>query len=139
MIVNIRAFLPEPEHGGAYADPVEGTPGRLLAQYRKALVNWHQTSAHEAAAGVKRPDHAWEAARELGRRTGLRVAQVGTGSPAAQAGLRVGDIVLAVDGQEIATSTGVQQRMVEAVIGRRVELTVWRNGALVTSSPSRAN
>jgi len=68
---------------------------------------------------------------KLGRRTGLRVAQVVTGSPAAQAGLRVGDIVLTVDGQDIATSTGVQQRMVEAVIGRRVELTVWRNGALV--------
>jgi len=68
---------------------------------------------------------------KLGRHSGLRVAQVVTGSPAAQAGLRVGDIVLAVDGQDIATSTGVQQRMVEAVIGRRVELTVWRNGALV--------
>jgi len=68
---------------------------------------------------------------KLGRRTGLRVGEVVTGSPAAQAGLRVGDIVLAVDGQDIATSTGVQQRMVEAVIGRRVELTVWRNGALV--------
>jgi len=68
---------------------------------------------------------------KLGRRTGLRVGEVVAGSPAAQAGLRVGDIVLAVDGQDIATSTGVQQRMVEAVIGRRVELTVWRNGALV--------
>ena len=68
---------------------------------------------------------------KLGRRTGLRVGEVVPGSPAAQAGLRVGDIVLAVDGQDIATSTGVQQRMVEAVIGRRVELTVWRNGALV--------
>ena len=68
---------------------------------------------------------------KLGRRTGLRVAQVVPGSPAAQAGLRIGDIVLAVDGQHIATSTGVQQRMVEDAIGRRVELTVWRNGALV--------
>jgi S1-C subfamily serine protease len=68
---------------------------------------------------------------KLGRRTGLRVAQVVPGSPAAQAGLRVGDVVLAVDGQDIATSTGVQQRMVEAAIGRRMELTVWRNGALV--------
>ena len=68
---------------------------------------------------------------KLGRRTGLRVAQVVPGSPAATAGLRVGDIVLAVDGQDVATSTGIQQRMVEAAIGRRVELTVWRNGALV--------
>jgi S1-C subfamily serine protease len=70
-------------------------------------------------------------ASKLGRRTGLRVAQVMSGSPAASAGLRVGDIVLAVDGQDAATSTALQQLMVENAIGRRLEVTVWRNGALV--------
>jgi S1-C subfamily serine protease len=70
-------------------------------------------------------------AAKLGRRTGLRVAQVVAGSPAASAGLRVGDIVLAVDGADTATSTAVQQLMVEGAIGRRLEVTVWRNGALV--------
>jgi S1-C subfamily serine protease len=68
---------------------------------------------------------------KLERRTGLRVAQVVAGSPAATAGLRVGDIVLAVDGKDIASSTGIQQLMVEAAIGRPIEVTVWRNGALV--------
>jgi S1-C subfamily serine protease len=68
---------------------------------------------------------------KVGRRTGLRVAEVVAGSPAAAAGLRVGDIVLAVDGKEIVTSTAVQQLMVEDAIGRRLEVTVWRNGALV--------
>jgi S1-C subfamily serine protease len=70
-------------------------------------------------------------AGKLGRRTGLRVAQVVAGSPAAAAGLRVGDIVLAVDGADTVTSTAVQQLMVEDAIGRRLEVTVWRNGALV--------
>ena len=68
---------------------------------------------------------------KLGRRTGLRVAQVVAGSPADAAGLRVGDVVLAVDGSDIATSTAIQQLMVEGAIGRRLEVTVWRNGALV--------
>jgi S1-C subfamily serine protease len=61
----------------------------------------------------------------------LRVAQVVAGSPADSAGLRVGDILLAVDGHDTATSTAVQQLMVEGAIGRRMEVTVWRNGALV--------
>jgi S1-C subfamily serine protease len=70
-------------------------------------------------------------AAKLSRRTGFRVAQVVAGSPAGSAGLRVGDIVLAVDGKDTATSTAVQQLMVENAIGRRLEVTVWRNGALV--------
>ena len=64
-------------------------------------------------------------------REGLRVAQVITGSPADSAGLRSGDIVVAVAGTSLGSSTELQRRMVEDAIGRRVEITVWRNGALV--------
>jgi S1-C subfamily serine protease len=70
-------------------------------------------------------------ADKVGRRTGLRIEQVIAGSPAAMAGLQVGDIVLSVDGRDTPTSTAVVQLMVEGAIGRRVEVTVWRNGALV--------
>jgi S1-C subfamily serine protease len=68
---------------------------------------------------------------KLGRRSGLHIAQVMSGSPAEEAGLRRGDIVLAVDGEPVLTTTAVQKRMVEGAIGRRIEVTVWRNGALV--------
>jgi S1-C subfamily serine protease len=67
----------------------------------------------------------------LGRRNGLRVAQVISGSPAEIAGLRVGDVLVAVDGRPVISSTALQQRMVADAIGHRVEITVWRNGALV--------
>jgi S1-C subfamily serine protease len=70
-------------------------------------------------------------AEKLGRRTGMRVAQVIDGSPAARAGLRVGDILVAVDGDPVVTATALQRRMVEDAIGQRLEITVWRNGALV--------
>jgi S1-C subfamily serine protease len=70
-------------------------------------------------------------AAKVGRREGLRVSQVIEGSPAERAGLRRGDIVLVVDGQEIASSTAIQRLMVEHAIGRRLEITVWRGGALV--------
>jgi len=53
------------------------------------------------------------------------------GSPAEVAGLRREDILIAVDGEPVVSSTTVQQRMVADAIGRRVEITVWRNGALV--------
>jgi S1-C subfamily serine protease len=71
------------------------------------------------------------AAAKLGTTHGLQIASVVAGSPAAQAGLRRGDIVLSVDGKNVVTATAIQQLMVEDAIARRIEMTVWRNGALV--------
>ena len=71
------------------------------------------------------------AAAKLGTTHGLQIASVVAGSPAAQAGLRRGDIVVSVDGKNIVTATAIQQLMVEDAIARRIEMTVWRNGALV--------
>jgi S1-C subfamily serine protease len=71
------------------------------------------------------------AAAKLGTTHGLQIASVVAGSPAAQAGLRRGDIVVSVDGKNIVTATAIQQLMVEDAIARRIEVTVWRNGALV--------
>lgn len=70
-------------------------------------------------------------ASRLGRATGLRVAQVVPGSPAALADLKVGDVVVAVAGEPMRSATSLQRWMVEEAIGRPVEITVWRNGALV--------
>ena len=70
-------------------------------------------------------------AAKLGRRTGLHVSDVVGGSPAAGAGLHRGDVVVAVDGATVASTTAIQRLMVEGAIGRRMEITVWRNGALV--------
>jgi S1-C subfamily serine protease len=69
-------------------------------------------------------------AARTGRRTGVRVAQVVPGSPAA-GGLAVGDVVLTVDGAPVSTSGDLQRLMVAEAIGRRMEVTVVRNGALV--------
>jgi S1-C subfamily serine protease len=71
------------------------------------------------------------AAAKLGTTHGLQIASVVAGSPAAEAGLRRGDIVVSVDGQNVVTATAIQQLMVEDAIARRIEMTVWRNGALV--------
>jgi len=71
------------------------------------------------------------AAAKLGTTHGLQIASVVAGSPAAQAGLRRGDIVVSIDGKNIVTATAIQQLMVEDAIARRIEMTVWRNGALV--------
>lgn len=72
-----------------------------------------------------------ELAARVGSRTGMQVASVVVGSPAAEAGARRGDIVITIDHTPVTSATGLQRLMVEHAIGRRMELTVWRNGALV--------
>ncbi|WP_203581947.1 S1C family serine protease [Microbacterium hibisci] len=72
-----------------------------------------------------------DVAAKAGSRVGMQVVSVVQNSPAAAAGARAGDIVLSLDGVAIADPTALQRRMVEGAIGRRMEMTVWRNGALV--------
>lgn len=72
-----------------------------------------------------------ELAARIGSPVGLQVAGVASGSPAELAGIHRGDIVVSLDGNDIVTSTSVQKLMVEDAIDRQVEMTVWRNGALV--------
>ena len=72
-----------------------------------------------------------ELAARIGSRTGLQVAGVSAGSPAELAGIHRGDVVVELDGNRIVSTTAVQKLMVEGVIDRPIELTVWRNGALV--------
>ena len=72
-----------------------------------------------------------ELAVRLGSSTGLQVAGVADGSPAALGGVRRGDIVVEIDHSQIVSSTAVQKLMVENAIDRPIEVTVWRNGALV--------
>jgi S1-C subfamily serine protease len=67
----------------------------------------------------------------LGRRHGVRLAEVVPGSPAGRAGLFTGDLVLSVNATSVATPGEVARLMTAETIGRPVELTVWRRGALV--------
>jgi S1-C subfamily serine protease len=66
-----------------------------------------------------------------GRSNGLRVASVVSGGPADRAGLRTGDLLLTADGHEVATAQDLQRLMFAEAIGRRLGITVMRNGALV--------
>jgi S1-C subfamily serine protease len=65
-------------------------------------------------------------ARELGRAAGVEVVEVVPGSPAAAAGLRAEDLIVAVDGEPVAKVDDVQRLMVGDRIGARVRLDVLR-------------
>ncbi|MBP2352701.1 S1-C subfamily serine protease [Kribbella aluminosa] len=70
-------------------------------------------------------------AERFAQRTALRVVEVIPASPAAAAGLRQGDLVLAVNGVPLRDAQSLQRQLFEDAIARRTELTAIRNNALV--------
>lgn len=70
-------------------------------------------------------------ASELGRRGGVEVVDVMPASPAAQAGLRAEDLIIAVDGADVTEVADLQSVMAGERIGKSVEVTLVRGGALL--------
>src|ERR687891_39528 len=71
-------------------------------------------------------------AAAVGRDDGVEVMQVVTGSPAARAGIRSGDLIVELDGVPVADARDLQRLMVGDVIGRSMKARVWRDGELRT-------
>jgi S1-C subfamily serine protease len=72
------------------------------------------------------------AAAAVGREDGVEVMEVVDGSPAALAGIRSGDLIVALGDAPIADARDLQRLMVGDVIGRSVDALVWRDGELRT-------
>ncbi|MEM9002822.1 MAG: HhoA/HhoB/HtrA family serine endopeptidase [Cyanobacteria bacterium P01_F01_bin.86] len=64
--------------------------------------------------------------------TGILVVEVMPNSPANQAGLRPGDILLNVGGQDVTKADEVQQRVEAAPIGEDLPIQIRRNGQIQT-------
>ena len=85
------------------------------------------TRAYIGIAGGSRPLPP-RLARELGRSAGVEVVEVVEGSPAAKAGLRPEDLIVAVGDAPVEGADDLQRLMAGELIGERVSATVIRGG-----------
>ena len=113
--------------GLGMAVPINATTHRIIyalmhdGRVRRAYLGLVSTPARLTPAQAER----------YGQRGALRVVEVVERSPAAQSGLLAGDLVLAIDGAPLGDAQSLQKRLFTEAIGRRMEVTVIRNGALV--------
>ena len=113
--------------GLGLAVPVNATTRRIVATL---LADGRVRRAYLGVVGSPSPVPAAVADR-YGRRNGLRLAEVIGGSPAAQAGLRAGDLVLDVGRRPVEDAQGIQRQLFDDAIGVPLPVTVLRNGAMV--------
>jgi serine protease Do len=67
-----------------------------------------------------------------GERSAVLVTGVADGGPAATAGLRGGDILLAADGHDLHDAADLEERVLVLAPGQALTLSVWRAGQLLS-------
>jgi Do/DeqQ family serine protease len=90
----------------------------------------HYGEVRRGRIGVVIQDLTPDLAEAMGiaGRGGAVVSQVEPGSPAEQAGLRPGDVVIAVDGEPVRSSAQLRNRIGLVERGSRVDVTILRDG-----------
>lgn len=113
--------------GVGMAVPINSTTRRIIAalmrdgRVRRAYLGL-VTNPVPVPAGLR---------ERTGQRQALRVAEVLAGSPAEAAGLRRGDLMLTAAGNAVSRAQSLQRLMFADAIGRPLQITVLRNGAMV--------
>lgn len=115
------------ESGGSqgigFAIPIE-TVSLVLSQlieFGHVRRGWLGIEPQDVRADIAR-------AFNLDRQTGVIIAGMMRDSPAARAGLRVGDIVQSMDGKMIEDTPSLMGRIARASPGEMVKLGIWRSG-----------
>jgi S1-C subfamily serine protease len=113
--------------GLGLAVPVSATTQRIIA----ALISEGRVRrAYLGIAGGPAPLPPRARAAAAAER-GVEVVEIVDGSPAKEAGLRVGDVIFELDGDPIESATDLQRLMVAERIGATAKARVVRDGSVL--------
>jgi S1-C subfamily serine protease len=110
--------------GLGLAVPINAATRRIVAAL---MTEGRFRRAYLGIAGGPRPLPP-RLARELGRKSGVEIAQVVEGGPADRAGMRAEDLIVELGGTPIEGMDDLQRVVVSEVIGRAVRAKVVRSG-----------
>ncbi|MBV8952470.1 MAG: trypsin-like peptidase domain-containing protein [Actinobacteria bacterium] len=122
--INTAVVGPGVGQGLGLAVPIDATTRAIVSALMR---DGRVRRAYLGLAGGTRPLPP-RAARATGRSHGLEVISVVSGSPASRAGIRPEDIVVNIDGVDIAAVGELQRLMTAERVGRPTLVTLYRNG-----------
>lgn len=103
-------------------------PSSMAASITEQIKNGKKVSRGWLGVTIQDVDENTAKALGMKEASGALIGKVMPGDPAAAAGMRDGDIVLRVDGVNIADSSALLRAIAGKRPGSKVELSIWRDG-----------
>ncbi|MEX2393298.1 MAG: trypsin-like peptidase domain-containing protein [Actinomycetota bacterium] len=125
--INTAVVGPGIGQGLGLAVPIDATTRAIITTL---MSDGRVRRAYLGVAGGARPLPP-KAAVAVGRTHGFEIVEVPETSPASEAGLRPGDIVLSLGPTSICSTADMQRLMTGDRIDRDLPVTVWRNGSVI--------
>lgn len=121
-VVGIPTLAAEdPQIGGAAVGIGFAIPSNTVTEIAKQLIaHGHVVNSHRAELGI----YSYQATNGAGSPTGVAVAKLTSQSPAAKAGIRVGDVIVGVDHKAVKTVTELERVLAELKPGQRVPVAI---------------
>lgn len=119
---------------GGYQGLSFAIPMETVLQVKDQIVAHGKASHARLGVAVQEINQTLAESFRLDKPEGALVSSVEAGSPAAQAGLQVGDVILQVGGQAIVASGDLPALIGQTLPGSTVKLDIWRKGEAVVLS-----
>ena len=113
---------------GGYQGVSFAIPINVAVQVRDDILANGKVSRGRLGIGIQDVNQALAESFGLKSAGGALVSSVEKGSPAEQAGLKSGDVVLELNGERVADSSDLPPRVAAIKPGNQVHLKVWRKG-----------
>src|SRR6202789_1583776 len=124
---------------GGYEGVSFAVPINLAVQIKDQIVKTGKAVHARLGVEVQTMDKTRADSFKLKTPNGALVAKVAPDSAAAQAGLKVGDVILKFDGDPIVDAGQLSARVGVAAPGDKATLDVWRDGKTLTLSATIGN
>jgi serine protease Do len=131
-VVGINSFIRADEHSGSHVQNIGfATPANLVRTVADQLIQKGSAAHPYLGIEMRDPSEATEGGALV---TGVEVTKVKAPSPAASAGMQVGDLIVEIDATPVCTPNQVSRVVATHAIGEHITVKVKRAGADKTLS-----
>jgi len=132
-VIGINAMIIQPGQGIGFAIPINlaKTIMAELIKTGKVIRPWVGIGLQDITSDLMRSFN-------LKEKEGALISQVYEGSPAEKVGLKVGDVVIEVDGVKVTNSQDVVREVLKKQVGQKVNFVILREGKRIEISLTTA-